>query len=95
MICISVSKEVRHFSYFLVEYLSIGAAKGHNKSAICPGKGEGGVGGWGRRGLLNKGLYCKALPRGSTTLINSIFDRKCTPFVYPLLTNGAPFTYLV
>ena len=23
------------------------------------------------------------------------FDRKCTPFVYPLLTNGAPFTYLV
>ena len=52
MICISVSKEVRHFSYFLVEYLSIGAAKGHNKSAICPGKGGGGGGG----GLGEKGV---------------------------------------
>ena len=89
MICISVSKYDRHFSYFLVQYLSIGAAKGHNKRLYVQGRG------WGRRGLLNKGLYCKALPQGSTTPINSIFDRKCTPFVYPLLTNGAPFTYLV
>ena len=24
----------------------------------------------------------------------TIFDRKGTPFVYPLLTNGSPFTYL-
>jgi len=62
MICISVSKEVRHFSYFLVEYLSIGAAKGDNRIAISRGKGGG-----GRRGVLNKGLYRKALPRGSTT----------------------------
>ena len=58
MICISVSKEVRHFSYFLVEYLSIGAAKGDNRIAISRGKGGG---------VPNKGLYRKALPRGSTT----------------------------
>lgn len=28
----------------LVDYLSIGAAKGDNRSAICPGKGGGAVG---------------------------------------------------
>ena len=28
----------------LVEYLSIGSAKGDNRSAISPGKGEGGGG---------------------------------------------------
>ena len=60
MICISVSKEVRHFSYFLVEYLSIGAAKGHNKSAICPGKGGGG--GWGRRGYSIKVYNVRPCP---------------------------------
>lgn len=47
----------------LVEYLSIGAAKGDNRSAISPGKEER----VGEEGLLNKGLYRKALPRGSTT----------------------------
>ena len=47
----------------LVEYLSIGSAKGDNRSAISPGKG----GGVGKEGVLNKGLYRKALPRGSTT----------------------------
>lgn len=46
----------------LVEYLSIGSAKGDNRSAISPGKG-----GVGKEGVLNKGLYRKALPRGSTT----------------------------
>ena len=35
----------------LVEYLSIGAAKGDNRSAISPGKGGGG---WGRRGYSIK-----------------------------------------
>ena len=29
----------------LVEYLSIGSAKGNNRSAISPGKGGGGGGG--------------------------------------------------
>ena len=57
MICISVSKEVRHFSYFLVEYLSIGAAKGHNKSAICPGKGGGGRWGFGGEGGYSIKVY--------------------------------------
>ena len=28
------------------------------------------------------------------TLLNTIFDEKGIPFVYLLLTNGAPFTYL-
>lgn len=39
----------------LVEYLSIGSAKGDNRSAISPGKGVGG-GGVGKEGVLNKGL---------------------------------------
>lgn len=38
----------------LVEYLSIGSAKGDNRSAISPGKGVGG--GVGKEGVLNKGL---------------------------------------
>ena len=46
----------------LVEYLSIGSAKGDNRSAISQGKG-----GVGKEGVLNKGLCRKALPRGSTT----------------------------
>ena len=29
------------------------------------------------------------------TLLYNIFDGKDTPFVYPLLTTGTPFTYLV
>ena len=37
--------------------------KGDNRSTIRPGKG----GGVGEEGVLNKGLYRKALPRGSTT----------------------------
>lgn len=36
----------------LVEYLSIGSAKGDNRSAISPGKGVG----VGKEGVLNKGL---------------------------------------
>ena len=43
----------------LVEYLSIGAAKRDNRSAISPGKR-----GVREEGVLNKGLYRKALPRG-------------------------------
>ena len=35
----------------LVDYLSIGEAKGDNRSVICPGKGGGG---WGRRGYSVK-----------------------------------------
>ena len=64
----------------LVEYLSIGAAKGDNRSAISPGK-EGRV---GEEGLLNKGFIQKGpAPRFNHLLIYTIFDRKCTPFVYP------------
>ena len=62
MICISVSKEVRHFSYFLVEYLSIGAAKGHNKCAICPGKGGGGWGVGGEGGYSIKVYTVRPFP---------------------------------
>ena len=28
------------------------------------------------------------------TLLYTSFDRKGTPFIYPVLTNGNPFTYL-
>ena len=29
------------------------------------------------------------------TLLNTVFDRKGTPFVFLPLSNGTPFTYLV
>ena len=47
-------------------------------------------------GVLNKCLYREALPRGPTPyLLYTIFYKKGTPFVYLLLTNSTPFTYLV
>ena len=39
------------------------------------------------------GRLCPEVQR--LTLLYTIFDRKSTSFVYLLLTNGAPFTYLV
>ena len=42
--------------------------------------------------VLSGGLRLKVQP---LTLLYTIFDTKGTPFVYLLLTNGAPFTYLV
>ena len=77
----------------LVDYLSIGEAKGDNRSVICPGKGGGGGGGGG--GTQLRFIQEGPAPRFNHLLIYTIFDRKWTPFVYPLLTNGAPFTYLV
>ena len=35
-----------------------------------------------------------ALSYNPLTILHTIFDRKGTPFVYFLLTNGTPFTYL-
>ena len=47
-------------------------------------------------GVLNKCLYRKALPRGLIFyVLYTIFYKKGTPFVYLLLTNSSPFTYLV
>ena len=59
--------------------------------------GGGGGGGGGGRGLLNKCLYGEAPPRlvQPLTLSYTIIHKKGTPFVYLLLTNGTPFTYLV
>ena len=42
--------------------------------------------------VLSGGLRLKVQP---LTLLYTIFDTKGTPFVYLLLTNGSPFTYLV
>ena len=50
----------------------------------------------GGGGVLNQCLYGEAPPRVlPLTLLYTIFPEKCTPFVYLLLTNGTPFTYLV
>jgi len=50
----------------------------------------------GGGGGLNEVLNGEAPPRGpALTLLFTIFDRKDPPFVYLLLTNGIPFTYLV
>ena len=51
----------------------------------------------GERGVLNKRLYGEAPPEVQplTLLYTMIFHEKCNPFVYPLLTNGTPFTYFV
>ena len=49
-------------------------------------------------GALNKCLYGETPPRGPTTYnfyTIFFFHEKGTPFVYLLLKNGAPFTYLV
>ena len=44
----------------------------------------------------SKVLYGEGLPKVEPlTLFNTIFHRKGNPFVYLLLTNGTPFTYLV
>ena len=52
-----------------------------------------GKGGWGYSTNAYTGrLRPKAQP---LTLLYTSFDRKGTPFVYHLLTNGTPFTYLV
>ena len=59
-------------------------------SRIGPRMGKGG---WGCSTNAYTGrLRPKAQP---LTLLCTSFDRKGTPFVYPLLTNGTPFTYLV
>ena len=42
--------------------------------------------------VLSGGLRPKVQP---LTLLYTIFNKKGTPFVYLLLTNGAPFTCLV
>ena len=51
----------------------------------------------GEWGVLNKFLYGVAPSQSPTlSLLCTIFHEKGTPFVYRLLlTNGAPFTYLV
>ena len=51
----------------------------------------------GERGVLNKRLYGEVPPEVQplTLLYTMIFHEKCNPFVYPLLTNGTPFTYFV
>ena len=50
----------------------------------------------GKRGLLNKVLCGVALLWCPTPyLLRTIFERKGIPFVYPLLINVTPFTYLV
>ena len=49
----------------------------------------------GGGGGLNKYLYGEPVPRGPTTILYTIFHKKGDPFVYLLLTSGAPFTYLV
>ena len=49
-------------------------------------------------GGLKKCLYKEAPPPPEVqpfTLLCTIFQEKGTPFVYLLLTNGTPFTYLV
>ena len=48
------------------------------------------------RGVLDKCLDREASPRGPTPYpLYTIFHEKGNPFVYLLLTNGTPFTYLV
>ena len=54
----------------------------------------------GAGGLRNKCLYGEAPPRIVQLLqlfsyLFTIFHEKGTPFVYLLLTNDAPFKYLV
>ena len=47
-------------------------------------------------GVLNQVLSGGLRPKvHSLTLLYTIFNKKGTPFVYLLLTNGAPFTCLV
>ena len=55
----------------------------------------------GQRGL-NPGRYSTNVYTGRLrpevqplTLLYTIFHEKVTPFIYLLLTNGTPFTYLV
>ena len=46
--------------------------------------------------VLNKVLYRERWPEVQPLpLLYTIFDRKGTPFVYVLLTNGTTFIYLV
>ena len=45
--------------------------------------------------ILNKIFLWEAPLQGPLlTLLHTIFGRKSTPFIYLLLTNGTPFTYL-
>ena len=55
-------------------------------------------GGGGRVGVLNKFLCGEAPPRGPTpypNLLYTNFQEKGTTFIYLLLANCTPFTYLV
>ena len=61
----------------------------HTKCTFYP------LGGGGGAGVLNKFSHGKAPPRGSTPYPFAILHEKSTPFVYLLLTNGTPSTYLV
>ena len=48
------------------------------------------------RGILMKVLYGEVPPRGPNPYhLNTIFNRKGTPFRHLLLTNDTSFTYLV
>ena len=57
-------------------------------TVIQRGGGEGG---------LTEVSYEEAPPQGPTPypLYVPFLDRKGTPFVYPLVTNRTPFTYLI
>ena len=64
-----------------------------NLTPFLLGGGEGGREGLGRaKKCLSGRLPPEVQPR---TLLYTISHNKGTPFVYLLLTNGTPFTYLV
>ena len=62
------------------------------KLCVQPLSPRGAVGGGGGKGTKEK--FHKGRPRPvvqALILLYTIFDRKATPFVYLLLTNGTPF----
>ena len=56
---------------------------------------ESGGGGGGEGWVFKKVFYGEVHPEEvqPLTLLYTIFNRKGTPFVYLLLTNGTPFSY--
>ena len=61
-----------------------------------PGGGGGGGGGGVGGGYSTKFYMERLHPEvQALTHLYTIFDSKGTPFIYILLTNGTPFTYLV